>query len=184
METNRLKLIPYKKEDLGEYHILMSSAPVWAYSTHDPHDQISQSELKLTKAITDYENNGFGFQALYEKESNRFIGEAGVLSFSQAANRCVVGYNLLPCFWGQGYATEITKRLVAYAFDVLQVERIEALVQKDNVASCRVLEKSGFKREGVLRNFSKNKDVYLDVCYYGMISSDFVKEDINGGETQ
>ena len=172
METSRLKLVPYKKEDLDEYHVLMSSAPVWEYSTHSPHDQISQSEIKLANTIADYDKTGFGFQALYKKENNAFIGEAGILSLNQGANRCVLGYNLLPSFWGQGYATEITKALVAYAFDILKVERIEALVQKDNVASCRVLEKSGFRREGILRNFSKSKDVYLDVCYYGIISSD------------
>ena len=172
METGRLKLIPYKKEDLEEYHILMSSAPVWTYSTHRPHNQLSQSELKLANTIADYEKYGVGFQALYEKENNVFIGEAGILSLNQEANRCVLGYNLLPCFWGQGYATEIIKELTDDAFDNLKVERIEALVQKHNLASCRVLEKSRFKLEGVLRNFSKNQEVYLDVCYYGMISSD------------
>ena len=173
METSRLKLIPYKKEDLNKYHMLMSSTPVWRYSTHEPHNHISQSELKLSSVIANYENDGVGFQALYEKEGNTFIGEAGVLSLNQEANRCVIGYNLLPCFWGKGYATEITKVLVAYAFDVLGVERVEALAQKHNVASCKVLEKSGFQLEGILRNFSKNKDVYSDVCYYGIISADY-----------
>lgn len=88
---------------------------------------------------------------------------------------CLIGYNLLPQYWNQGYATEITKHLVKYSFEFLDVERIEALVLQINSASCRVLEKSGFMLEGVLRNFNKCETGYRNVCYYGIISSDYKK---------
>lgn len=47
-----------------------------------------------------------------------------------------------------------------------------ALVISDNKASCRVMEKCGFKCEGILRHFNKHDDNYRDVNYYGIISSD------------
>lgn len=50
------------------------------------------------------------------------------ISYNSYANRCEVGYNLLPEYWNKGYATEVTKALVKFAFDSLKVERIEALV--------------------------------------------------------
>ena len=172
LETARLKLKPYEIENLADFHRLMSSPLVWTYSTHNPHDTVSQSEQKLAELITKYTEDNIGFHALFEKETDMFVGEAGILSFNRTANRCVIGYNLLPDFWEKEHATEITAALINYAFGELKVERVEALAQKDNIASCKVLEKSGLQREGVLRHFSKIRDVYVDVCYYAMIASD------------
>ncbi|MDF2887610.1 MAG: GCN5-related N-acetyltransferase [Lacrimispora sp.] len=79
---------------------------------------------------------------------------------------------VFPEFWNQGFATEIATKLVLYAINDLNYERVEALVLTDNKASCRVMEKAGFKCEGILRYFNKHEDNYRDVNYYGIISSD------------
>lgn len=110
-----------------------------------------------------------GFEALIEKESGKYIGEAGILSWSERYDRCVIGYNLLPEFWNKGYATEISKALISYAFSNLHVERVEALAMEENVASCKVLEKAGLKLEGVLKHFAKIDGQYQNVSYYGLI---------------
>jgi len=137
------------------------------------HEDILQSEQKLEKLIAGYANSSIGFHALFDKNENTYIGEAGVLSFNKNVDRCVTGYNLLPNFWGLGYATEISRALVSYAFDELHAERIEALAMKSNIASCKVLEKSGMVLEGILRNFTKIEGIYQDVCYYSIISDDY-----------
>ena len=74
------------------------------------------------------------FMALYLKGTNEFIGEAGIIGYNPNANRCVIGYNLLPEFWNQGYASEITNCIVAYVFEELGFERIEALALQSNIA--------------------------------------------------
>lgn len=163
LETERLLLRPYKTKDLAGYHALMSSPEVWTYSTQEPHTSLSQSRRNMRKTK---------FHALFEQESGRYIGEAGILSMKQSASRCEIGYNLLPEFWGHGYATEIAKALVGYAFDELKVERVEALAIKANVASCGVLEKAGLALEGTLRHFARIRGTYQDVCYYAIIASD------------
>ncbi len=68
------------------------------------------------------------FMALYLKGTNEFIGEAGIIGYNPNANRCVIGYNLLPEFWNQGYASEITNCIE------LGFERIEALALLSNIA--------------------------------------------------
>jgi len=173
IETNRLLLQPYTLSDLENYHQLMSNPSVWQYSTTPTHENLEQSKQKLEQLITGYENNPLGFHALIDKTSNTFIGEAGVLSFNKATDRCVIGYNLLPNFWNKGYATEISKALIAYAFDEIHAQRVEALAMKANAASCKVLEKSDMTLEGTLRNFTKIDGIYHDVCYYGIIESDY-----------
>lgn len=108
------------------------------------------------------------------KDTQTYIGEAGILSVNKKCNRCIIGYNLLPEYWGYGYATEITRGLIEYIFKDLGIERIEALSLEKNTASRRVLMKSGFKEEGLLRNFSCINQQYNNVCYYGMIKQDFI----------
>ncbi len=175
IETEGLILKPYEFNNINDYNTLMTNTLVWTYSTNIPHESILQSKEKLKELIQRYDNNFIGFHALFEKTKRVYIGEAGILSLNYNANRCVIGYNLLPDFWGKGYATEISKALTEYAFDELKVERVEALVQKSNIASCRVLEKSGLMLEGVLRHFAKIRGVYEDVCYYAIITPDRIK---------
>jgi len=163
LETERLLLRPYKMADLATYHALRSDPKVLRYSSTVPHETLAQSRRNIRKTK---------FHTLLEKDSGTYIGEAGILSVIPRANRCVIGYNLLPAFWGQGYATEISKALVSYAFDVLQLERVEAMAQSENLASRRVLEKSGFALEGILRHFAYIGGTYRDVCYYGILQSD------------
>jgi [ribosomal protein S5]-alanine N-acetyltransferase len=122
-----------------------------------------------------YNNNKCEFQALYLKENNEYIGEAGLLSYNPRCKRGVIGYNLHPKYWGLGYATEITKALVRYLYEVLKLERIEALTAESNQASRKVLENSGFILEGTLRNFAYIDNQFLNVMLYGMISQDYLK---------
>ncbi|MCL1873300.1 MAG: GNAT family N-acetyltransferase [Clostridiales bacterium] len=174
VETDRLILRPYNFKYINDYYSLMSDHLVWGYSTIIPHENILQSEQKLREIIAQYADGFIGFHALFRKDGNIFIGEAGILSFDDEANKCVIGYNLLPDFWRKGYATEISESLIEYAFAELHIERIEALALKSNTASCKVLEKSGMHLEGVLRHFTKIRGAYEDVCYYSIIRSDYV----------
>ena len=173
LETKRLFLSDYKIDDLDNYFILKSCSQVWNYSTFIPLKEKEQAKKLLDKLIEDKNSGKYTYLALCKKDTNEFIGEAGIIGYNPDANRCVIGYNLLPHYWNQGYATEIIKELIKYSFESLKVERIEALVLQNNNASCRALEKNGFSLEGILRNFNRCETGYRNVCYYGMISSDY-----------
>ncbi len=73
----------------------------------------------------------------------------------------IIGYGLLESFRGKGIATKAVKTLTKYAFDELKLTRITGWCRTFNKASARVLEKSGYKLEGILR---KNK--YVDGKYF------------------
>lgn len=135
--------------------------------------KIEDTEIYLKSILRNYSENKCDFQALFLKNTGEYIGEAGILSFNTQNNRTVLGYNLLPECWNNGYATEITKALVKYLFETEKVERIEALAVEENVASRKVLEKSRFTLEGLLRNFGYIHNRYINVCYYGIIKSDY-----------
>lgn len=82
-----------------------------------------------------------------------------------------LGYVLSRVHWGQGYASEAVQIALKTGFIDLQVERIEAYVDPANVASMRVLEKSGFTREGLLRKSILQKGVIQDRLLYSFLKS-------------
>ncbi len=176
IETDRLVLSEYRKKHLNDYYKLKSCEEVWNYSTFVPLKDIEKAKSMLNGLIKNRASGKYMFLALHKKDSNEFIGEAGIIGCNPNANRCEIGYNLLPQYWRFGYATEITKGILKYAFDILKFERVEAMALQTNTASCRVLEKSGFELEGVLRNFNRYELGYRNVCYYGIISSDFFRK--------
>lgn len=102
----------------------------------------------------------------------RPVGAVSVTPTDDAcrAELCVL---LARAHWGKGVATAAVKRAVAAAFGELPgVERVEALVDVDNAASQRVLEKAGFQREAVLRSYCVVKGRLRDMVVYSFISAD------------
>ncbi len=79
----------------------------------------------------------------------------GSISLSRGSNltrqTAELGYYLAEPYWGRGLATEAVRQICRYAFDHSDILRIYAEVFESNAASCRVLEKAGFKLEGRLR---------------------------------
>lgn len=173
IETDRLILRDYEREDIDSFYKLKSCKEVWTYSTFEPLVSKRQAQELLNEVVSNRKLGKLDFMALFRKTDMCFIGEAGIIGSRPQANRCEVGYNLLPDYWGNGYATEIVKEIIKYAYDVNKYERIEAIALEVNTASSRVLEKSGLKKEGVLRNFNRYEGGYRNVAYYGMISADY-----------
>ena len=89
------------------------------------------------------------------------------------AETASLGYYVLPEEQGNGYATEAASLLVAYAFRELNAHEVEAEVQADNPAGERVLEKLGFRREGVRRDHYFKGCDYRDISLWGALGSDF-----------
>jgi RimJ/RimL family protein N-acetyltransferase len=67
-----------------------------------------------------------------------------------------VGYLLKPSAWGKGYATEITKRLLKFAFEETPLEEVVGVTDPDNEASKSVLLKSGLQYEGMRRAYASD----------------------------
>jgi len=80
-----------------------------------------------------------------------------------------MGYWLAEPLWGRGLTTRAVAAASDWAFDNYKVVRIFATVFSHNVASARVLEKSGFVREGVLRHSAVKKGVILDQILYAKV---------------
>ncbi|MGI6851438.1 GNAT family N-acetyltransferase [Mesorhizobium sp. 1B3] len=83
-----------------------------------------------------------------------------------------IGYWIGERYAGQGYMLDAIRLLVPYAFNTLRLHRIEAACIPDNVRSTRVLEKAGFRREGLLRSYLRINGSWQDHYLYALIEGD------------
>jgi [ribosomal protein S5]-alanine N-acetyltransferase len=103
----------------------------------------------------------------------RVIGSCGYFSVRRGTQTYETGYELHPDYWNQGLITEALRAILRFGFDPqarMPVHRMEALVIPDNGASVRVLEKLGFSREGMRREFGFWKGRYQDVALYALLN--------------
>ena len=88
------------------------------------------------------------------------------------AGTAEIGYWLGEPFWGRGLATDAVRTLTEHAFSRLNLRRLFATVFAHNTASCRVLEKAGYKREALLRRAAVKRGVVTDQILYARVDTD------------
>lgn len=84
-----------------------------------------------------------------------------------------IGYELTPEYWRKGFMTEAIQKILEYGFNALGLNRIEALVEPENVNSRRILEKIGLKDEGTLKEYLYWKNQFVDTVVYALIKKDY-----------
>ncbi len=98
------------------------------------------------------------------------IGGIGFLfNHGVKSHKSEIGYWLAKPFWGQGIASMVVKTWSDHVLDNRPYVRLEALVYDHNVASCRVLEKAEFKKEGYLEKACKKGAQYKNVYLYAKV---------------
>jgi [ribosomal protein S5]-alanine N-acetyltransferase len=105
--------------------------------------------------------------------NQKVIGTALLFKFEEASNRLELGYVLGRAYWKQGYAAEALRALLAHVFAVMQVRRVEAEVNPNNIASNALLRSLGFSHEGYLRERWVAKGATYGVNIYGLLASEW-----------
>lgn len=98
------------------------------------------------------------------------IGTCGLYLINKRHQRACMGYDLHPDFQGWGYATEAVEAMVVKTAEMYNLRRIQAEVLPDNSASVKLLERVGFKKEGLLTQYEKwgNKG-HVDLLIYARL---------------
>lgn len=107
-----------------------------------------------------------------KKDPSQLIGACGFSSWNKDHNRIDTGYWLLPAYWKKGIMQECFPEIIAYAFKVMNVHRIEAQVEPGNSNSTSLLKKLGFVYEGTLRDCEIKNGKYISLEYYGLLNAD------------
>jgi len=106
--------------------------------------------------------------------SSELIGGIGIIMqpdiFRYSAE---IGYWLAEPFWGNGIATHAVKALTGYVFINFEINRVFAGVFEKNEPSERVLIKSGYKLEGILRKAVYKRNKFLDQKLYAILKEEY-----------
>ena len=153
VETARLLLREIVNEDVERIFLLDRDPQVMKYIGVQPVTNVQQSVETINKIRTQYRENGIARWAVIEKDSNLLIGWSGLKLLTEPINGFKnvyeLGYRFLPEFWGKGYATESGKAVLDYGFNTMNLDKIYACVDIQNVDSDRILkDKLGFESQG------------------------------------
>jgi RimJ/RimL family protein N-acetyltransferase len=150
LETERLLLREFDEGDVEPFYRMGSDPAVIRY-TGDPGGGLTSREHALevlrSRPMADYRKYGYGRLACVLKATGEVIGFAG-LKYLDDVQEVDLGYRLLPAYWGRGLATEACRAILDYGRTRLRLGRIIGLVDPENVASVRVLEKLGLTPDG------------------------------------
>ena len=169
LHTTRLRLRPFTGADADALFALHSNARVLRYWDTPPWSEPARAEAFIAKC-RQLEEEGSGARLAIERSSDGvFVGWCGLTSWNPDYRSASLGYCLGEAAWGHGYATEAAGALLQWAFDTLDLNRVQAEADTRNAASARVLEKLGFVHEGTLReDCIVNGDV-SDSWVYGLL---------------
>jgi RimJ/RimL family protein N-acetyltransferase len=125
-----------------------------------------------TMAEADPAEPGWFQYAVELKAGKKHIGDVGV-NLADNRMQAEIGYTFAPRWQGHGYATEAVRAMVAHLFRARGLHRVSAECDARNLASARVLERAGFRREGLLRQHTWIKGEWTDDLLYGLLEVDF-----------
>lgn len=173
LETDRLILRELNEEDIDFIYNHFSNEDVCKYLYDAEPLKQHEEALEIINWYKDFEIKNHSRWGIVLKESNILIGTCGY-HFLDRINKIVeIGYDLNKDFWGQGYMTEALKEIIDVAFTNMQLNRIQAYVYIENIASFKLLEKLKFIREGVIRDKHLFRGNYYDHYCYSLLAKDW-----------
>jgi len=169
LQTARLLLRPFTSADTDTLFALHSSAYVLRYWDAPPWSERLRAE-RFIEACGRMAEEGSGARLAIDRVSDAaFIGWCGLTRWNPDYRSASMGYCLDDAAWGHGYATEAGRAFLRWAFDTLDLNRVQAETDTRNAASAHVLEKLGFVREGTLREDCVVNGEVSDSWVYGLI---------------
>lgn len=148
----RVLLRPFELSDAHAAHAVYGDEAVMRYVGEGGAVTPATTERMLEGYRRHQEEHGFAFWAVLDRATGELIGDAGLEVTDHGVE---LGYTVGRPWWGRGLATEAARLCVQAAFGPLGLPGLVALVDLDNPASGRVLEKLGFAKDGTLRAYGR-----------------------------
>ena len=171
--TPRLLLRKFKRGDVRDIFAYASDPEVTLYTPWEHHRELKTTRKFLDSILAAYRQGRPAPWAIVLRGKDRLIGAIGVRNWAIEHSRAEVGYVLAREHWGKGYASEALGAVLAFGFSRMELNRIEAKCVPENKGSIRVVEKSGLRREGMLREVEFCKGKYEDLNLYSILKREF-----------
>jgi len=174
LSSPRLRLREVRGDDAPALFSIHSDPQVMRYWSFPAWTTPIQAEQKVADIQRQRRELDIFIWAIADAASDRLIGTSAVFALDFGQGRAEIGYSLHRHWQGRGLAGEALRLILAYLFEQRQLRRIEADVDPRNEPSWRLLEKLGFRREGLLRERWHVNGEICDTAFYGLLQRDFV----------
>jgi RimJ/RimL family protein N-acetyltransferase len=173
LETDRLKLRPFRSDDVDAIASYSTKAEFIRFMPL-PAQTIESAADFVGRIVADGQpdsKSDWHF-AIQLGDAPQLIGTIRIGVREAEHRQGDVGYALHPDHWGKGYASEALRRVLAFGFADLSLERIWAIADVLNVASWRAMERAGMQREGVMRHHRLIRGAWSDSALHARIAAD------------
>ena len=175
LHSKHLILRNFRDEDVDSYLVYRNDPEVAKYQDWDIPYSRTQAE-RFVKSVKDMNapTQGDWLQiAIALKETDKLIGDIGCFIKNEDARQAVIGYRLASSHWRKGYTFEAVRCWLAYLFEDMDIHRVTADCDTENVASFRLLEKLEFRREAHFVESYPAKGIYTSEYHYGLLQREW-----------
>jgi [ribosomal protein S5]-alanine N-acetyltransferase len=143
LETPRLLIRPFMPDDAAALFQILGDPEVMRFSVGGAHRRLGDTVRWIEHATRHQAMHGFAMCAVLCRGRHEIIGKCGLAILPDG--RTEIGYRIRRNRWGRGYATEAAQAWLGYAFSVLRLSRVVAMIEQANHRSIRVAEKIGMR---------------------------------------
>lgn len=174
LETQRLVLREIVAADAPALFAIHGDADAMRWFGNDPLADLAGAEglVSLFASWRNLPNPGvrWGIQV---KDASGLIGTCGLFAWQRKWRKCAIGYELAAGAQGQGYMQEALTAAIDWGFEAMELNRIEAQVHPDNLASYKSLRRLGYVEEGRLRQVGFWGGAFHDMLQFSLLRSDW-----------
>ncbi|WP_414620719.1 GNAT family N-acetyltransferase [Calothrix sp. CCY 0018] len=172
LETKNLVLRQVNQSDAEAVYQLFSDEEVLKY-----HDLEALTNLEQAKELINSFDEKFHSQQMIrwgiaKKEDNVIIGTCGYHNWVKNHFCAEIGYELSQAYWRKRIMTEALSAMIKFGFEKMELNRIQATVMLENIASMQLLEKLGFVPEGILREYGFCKGEFHDLKMFALLKKE------------
>ena len=173
LETERLILRKVTEKDIEDMYLYGSDEEVSKYVTWNTHETIADTKGFVEFVLNKYENKQVSPWGIEYKVNGKFIGTIDFVWWQPDHKIAEIGYVISKDYWGKGLTTEVAKELVKFGFEEMDLVRVQARCDVENIASARVMEKAGMTFEGIIRKGIFVKGEHRDLKMYSILKEEF-----------
>lgn len=178
LETENLILRETKLSDASTVLQIFADEAVTKYHDLEPLTSIEQAKFLVERRGARFKNRQGIRWGIALKTDDKIIGSCGYGIRDEFIAE--IGYELAKAHWGRGIMTEALDSIIDWGFRSLELNRIEALVMVNNIASIQLLKKLGFFEEGLLREYGYWKGQFHDLKIFSLLKRDYTSSVTKG----
>jgi RimJ/RimL family protein N-acetyltransferase len=176
LKTPRMTLRPMRPSDGDALHAVWSDAEAMRHWDWPAIKSVTVTRNVIARQCEEAKHGQGLYWAMCLDGQRDPIGACDLSEIDTHHRRAEVGFLVAREYWGRGYALEAMRAVVAYAANALKLERLSARTHSGNDRSARLLERLGFRHEGVLRAFVWREGTRRDCDLYGLLLPRAIEE--------